>query len=63
MLEVAQEHGLVITTHSSEPVGHTYAGKGSTTPQVLMRFIENAQAYPNVKIICAHWGGGLRSTR
>ena len=59
VLEVAQEHGLVITTHSSEPVGHTYAGKGSTTPQVLMRFIENAQAYPNVKIVCAHWGGGL----
>ena len=59
VLEVAQAHGLVITTHSSEPVGHTYAGKGSTTPQVLMRFIENAQAYPNVKIVCAHWGGGL----
>ena len=59
VLEVAQEYGLVITTHSSEPVGHSYAGKGSTTPQVLMRFIENARAFPNVKIICAHWGGGL----
>ena len=59
VLEVAQEYGLVITTHSSEPVGHSYAGKGSTTPQVLMRFIENARAYPNVKIVCAHWGGGL----
>ena len=59
VLEVAEEHGLVITTHSSEPVGHRYAGKGSTTPQALMRFIENARDYPNVKIICAHWGGGL----
>ena len=59
VLEVAEEHGLVITTHSSEPVGHSYAGKGSTTPQALMRFIENARDYPNVKIICAHWGGGL----
>ena len=59
VLEVAQEYGLVITTHSSEPVGHSYAGKGSTNPQVLMRFIENARAYPNVKIVCAHWGGGL----
>ena len=59
VLEVAQEYGLVITTHSSEPVGHSYAGKGSTNPQVLMRFIENARAYPDVKIVCAHWGGGL----
>ena len=59
ILEVADRHGLVITTHSSEPVGHTYKGKGRTTPDVLMRFIENARPYVNVKIICAHWGGGL----
>ena len=59
VLEVADRHGLVITTHSSEPVGHSYPGKGQTTPRVVMRFIENAAAYPNVKIICAHWGGGL----
>ena len=59
ILEVADEHGLVVTTHSSEPVGHQYQGKGRTTPDVLLRFIENARMYPNVKIICAHWGGGL----
>ncbi len=59
LLEVADEYGLVITAHTSEPVGHLYQGKGHTTPQVTMRFIENARAYPNVKIICAHWGGGL----
>ena len=59
ILEVADELGLVITTHSSEPVGHLYQGKGRTTPDVLMRFIENARAHPNVKIVCAHWGGGL----
>ena len=59
VLEVADRYGLVITTHSSEPVGHSYPGKGQTTPRVLMRFIENAAAYHNVKIICAHWGGGL----
>ena len=59
VLEMADEYGLVITTHSSEPVGHLYQGKGNTTPGVLMRFIENARAYPNVKIVCAHWGGGL----
>ena len=59
ILEVADELGLVITTHSSEPVGHPYQGKGRTTPDVLMPFIENARSYSNVKIICAHWGGGL----
>ena len=59
LLEAAEEYGLVITTHSSEPVGHSYQGKGRTTPDVLMRFIMNARAFPNVKIVCAHWGGGL----
>ena len=59
LLEVANEYGLVITAHTSEPVGHLYQGKGNTTPDVTMRFIENACAYPNVRIICAHWGGGL----
>ena len=59
LLEVADQYGLIITPHTSEPVGHLYQGKGHTTPQVIMRFIENARAYPNVRIICAHWGGGL----
>ena len=59
LLEVANERGLIITAHTSEPVGHLYQGKGHTTPEATMRFIENARAYPNVKIVCAHWGGGL----
>ena len=59
LLEAAEHHGLIISTHSSEPAGHLYAGKGRTTPDVLWRFIQNAQEFPNVRIICAHWGGGL----
>ena len=59
LLEAADEYGLVLTVHASEPVGHLYQGKGRATPGVMMRFIENARAYPNVKIVCAHWGGGL----
>lgn len=59
LLEIANEYSLIITAHTSEPVGHIYHGKGHTTPDVTMRFIENARAYPNVKIICAHWGGGM----
>ncbi len=59
LLEVADRHGLIMTIHASEPVGHLYPGKGHTTPDAIMRFIENARDYPNVKIVCAHWGGGL----
>ena len=59
LLEAAEHHGLIISTHSSEPTGHLYAGKGRTTPDVLWRFIQNAQEFPNVRIVCAHWGGGL----
>ena len=56
LMAVAQERGLIVTTHSSEPVGHLYIGKGSVTPQVLIRFIGN---FPDAIIVCAHWGGGL----
>lgn len=56
LMGVAQERSLIVTTHSSEPVGHLYTGKGSVTPQVLMQFISN---YPEATIVCAHWGGGL----
>ena len=59
LLEAADAFELVITTHSSEPVGHLYPGKGRTTPDRLMKFIENAGAYPAARIVCAHFGGGL----
>jgi hypothetical protein len=26
---------------------------------VLWRFIQNAARFPDAKIVCAHWGGGL----
>ena len=56
LMEVARQHGLIVTTHSSEPVGHVYPGKGKTYPEVLWQFIRN---FPDVSIVCAHWGGGL----
>ena len=39
LMEVVREHGLVLTTHSSEPVGHLYPGKGVTRPEVLWRVL------------------------
>lgn len=56
LMEVARKRGLIVTTHSSEPVGHTYQGKGDTRPEMLWRYI---QKYPDVTLVCAHWGGGL----
>lgn len=56
VIEAARHHGLILLTHSSEPVGHEYMGKGSITPDILYRFISK---FPDLPIVCAHWGGGL----
>lgn len=50
------EHRLVLLFHASEPVGHMYNGKGTATPELLYPFIKS---FPDLKIVCAHWGGGL----
>jgi len=55
-VEVMREHKLILLTHASEPVGHVYPGKGSITPDMLYPFITN---FPDLTIVCAHWGGGL----
>jgi predicted TIM-barrel fold metal-dependent hydrolase len=54
--EVARRYHLLFLIHASEPVGHLYPGKGTITPDTLYRFISN---FPELHIICAHWGGGL----
>lgn len=56
LMNVVKSHELIVTTHSSEPVGHEYPGKGTIYPEVLLRFIQN---FPDQTIVCAHWGGGL----
>jgi uncharacterized protein len=55
-LHVAAEAGKTVMVHASEPVGHDYPGKGSATPDRLVRF---AGAFPGLSIVFAHWGGGL----
>jgi predicted TIM-barrel fold metal-dependent hydrolase len=56
VVDAALKHDLIFLTHSSEPVGHEYSGKGSITPDILYSFITN---FPSLKLVCAHWGGGL----
>jgi len=55
-IEVVREHKLILLTHASEPAGHQYPGKGGVTPDILYPFIER---FPDLTIVCAHWGGGL----
>ncbi len=56
LVDAVMKHNLIFLTHSSEPVGHQYIGKGSITPDVLYSFI---LSFPDLKLVCAHWGGGL----
>jgi len=56
VIEAITKHNLILLTHASEPVGHKYPGKGDVTPDVLYPFITG---FPNLTLVCAHWGGGL----
>jgi len=56
LVEVLKENKLVLLLHSSEPLGHDYPGKGIVTPDMLYPFITS---FPDLTIVCAHWGGGL----
>jgi predicted TIM-barrel fold metal-dependent hydrolase len=56
LMEAAEHLGMFVLTHASEPVGHSYPGKGDVTPVELQAFIA---AFPNLRIVAAHWGGGF----
>ena len=55
-VETLRKFKLILLTHASEPVGHDYPGKGNITPDMLYPFITS---FPDLTIVCAHWGGGL----
>ena len=56
LAEVIAKHKLILLIHASEPVGHEYPGKGVVTPEMLYPLITS---FPDLIIVCAHWGGGL----
>ncbi len=56
VVELAMEYDAPLLIHVNEPVGHVYPGKGPVTPEVIYRFV---LAFPDVKLILPHWGGGL----
>ncbi len=56
VVKVAVAYNMPILSHTSEPVGHLYPGKGTVNPDVVYRFVE---LFPEATLVCAHWGGGL----
>jgi hypothetical protein len=56
IIEAIISHKMVLSLHASEPVGHEYAGKGNVVPGLLYEFIKE---YPELKVVLAHFGGGL----
>jgi hypothetical protein len=55
-LAAAKSLDLIVLTHSSEPTGHDYPGKGTVTPDKLIQMVVD---HPGQRFILAHWGGGV----
>lgn len=55
-MEVVRHYGLLVLAHCSEPIGHIYPGKGNVSLQDVIAFLT---AFPDVRFVAAHWGGGL----
>jgi len=51
-----KELGIPLLLHANEPVGHYYPGKTGVTLRQLETFVANN---PSLKIVLAHWGGGI----
>lgn len=56
LMTLLRSRNVPIVIHASEPVGHQYPGKGSTTPPGLLQFAAN---FPKNRMVFAHLGGGL----
>ena len=56
LASVCAELKLPVLIHANEPVGHEYAGKTKTGLRALEQFIAHNA---DLKIVLAHWGGGL----
>jgi len=56
VIEVVRHYQLLVLSHCSEPVGHAYPGKGDVSLHDIVTFLT---AFPDVRFVAAHWGGGL----
>ncbi|MEW6076456.1 MAG: amidohydrolase family protein [Thermodesulfobacteriota bacterium] len=56
VMAVCRERGKPVMIHTNEPVGHPYPGK---TPITVRQIYDLAAAFPDNRIVLAHWGGGV----
>ncbi|MDQ3693486.1 MAG: amidohydrolase [Chloroflexota bacterium] len=56
VIEVCLARDKPVMLHATEPVGHAYPGKGTATPDRVIAFLK---AFPALRVVLAHWGGGL----
>ncbi len=56
MCNACTERDLPVIIHTNEAVGHHYSGKTDTTAVNASALAHN---YPDLKVVFAHWGGGL----
>ncbi len=56
LMSLCEEADVPVLIHTNEPVGHLYPGKA---PMTLVEIYRLIQAFPENKIVLAHWGGGL----
>lgn len=56
MAEAAKYYHIPIIVHTNEPIGHDYVGKTNTPLKDLEAFVNH---HPELKIVLAHWGGGI----
>lgn len=56
VMDLCRALNAPVMIHTNEPVGHAYPGK---TPVSLEEIYGLASAFPENKLILAHWGGGL----
>ena len=53
---LCRERNTPLLLHVNEPIGHQYAGKAPLTIQEIYQVVQTCR---RVKLILAHWGGGL----
>jgi len=56
VMRLCAEKQVPVLIHTNEPVGHMYPGK---TPITMAQIYNLAAAYPDNRIVLAHWGGGI----
>jgi len=56
LMEAARALGWPVLSHTTEPVGHDYPGKGRAS---LAAAVQLAARFAETPLVLAHWGGGL----